>query len=231
MGFAMLAVFLLPVLLLCRRIATAPPERARQLYQCGAYGLALVIYGAMAVQEGVLFLSCQLTWDTALPLHLCSLMGALSLPMLLTRHPVLLNASLFAGVPGAMLALLFPAVLETRFPRVTEAAFLALHAALVCAPLLPMAAGWRPRPSGAAMAFLLMLMAGAAAQLANELTGSNYLFLAGPVGGTPLMLLARWGLPVYRLQLAVLAVLVLAAEAALLTFVRRMTAGRKTRKC
>jgi len=221
MGMLMLAVFLPPALMLCRRIATAPPDRAEQLYQCGAYGLALVIYGSMAVQEGVLFLSCQLTWDTALPLHLCSLMGALSLPMLLTRHPLLLNASLFAGVPGALLALIFPAVLETRFPRVTEAAFFALHAALVCAPLLPMAAGWRPRPSGAAMAFLLLLMAGAAAQLANDLTGSNYLFLAGPVDGTPLMWLSRWGLPVYRLLLALLAGLVLAAEALVLRCVRR----------
>lgn len=230
MGLLMLAVFLPPVLLLCRRIAAAPPERAGQLYQCGAYGLALVIYGAMAVQEGVLFLSCLLTWDTALPLHLCSLMGVLSLPMLLTRHPLLLNASLFAGVPGALLALIFPAVLDTRWPRVTEAAFCALHAALVCAPLLPMAAGWRPRPSGAAMGFLLLLMAGAAAQLANEVTGGNYLFLAGPVEGTPLMLLSRWGLPVYRLLLAALAALVLAAEAVLLTLVRRFAAGRKTRK-
>lgn len=221
MGLLMLAVFLPPMLLLYRKIAAAPPQRAERLYLGGAYGLALVIYGAMAVQEGVLFLSGMLTWDTALPLHLCSLMGVLSLPVLLTRRPLLLNASLFVGVPGALLALIFPAVLETRWPRVTQLAFYALHAALVCASLLPMAAGWRPRPSGAAMAFLFLLTAGAAAGIANALTGGNYLFLAGPVEGTPLMWLGRWGLPVYRLLLAGAAGLVLTAEALALCCMRR----------
>ena len=62
--------------------------------------------------------------------------------------------------------------------------------------------------------WLSLLLAAGAAEVANRLTGGNYLFLSGPVAGTPLVLLARWGAAVYRLLLAGLAGLVLAAEGA-----------------
>ena len=67
-----------------------------------------------------------------------------------------------------------------------------------------------------------MLMAfGGLAMLITPLTGGNYLFLARPVGGTPLALLAQWGIGPYRLLLALLAALVLAAEAGITALLRK----------
>jgi len=223
-------MLLLPLFLLtlhaCRRIRfwqrMGMPLAARRRYRLAAAGLGGLILFAMALQELILLKAGLLTWQTGLPLHLCSLMGLLTLPMLWTRQPLLLNASFFAGLPGAALALIFPAVLDTPWPRVTALAFDVLHAGLVCAPLLPMATGWRPEPGGALGAWWTLLLAACVASFVNGVTGANYLFLAGPVDGTPLLLLARWGSRVYRLLLMLLASLVLAGEAALLRLIRRL---------
>ena len=192
---------------------TAAGER---LYWRCAWLLGSAILGAMAVQEGILLASGLLTWQTGLPLHLCSLLGVLTLPALLTRRKTLLDALLLAGVPGALLALAFPAALGTPWPRLTLAAFHTLHAGLVCAPLLPLCASWRPGPRSALRTGGFLLAAGAAALLVNRLTGGNYLFLSGPVAGTPLVWLAGHGRGAYRLLLAGLAGGVLALEAAVL---------------
>lgn len=194
----------------CRRI-----RRENRRYRRYAWILGLVIYAAMLMQEGVLLLSGMLDWSNGLPLHLCSLMGVLTLPMLLTRSRILRSAALFIGVPGAALALIFPAVLQTPWPTVTALGFHTLHAGLVCAPWLVIAKGWRPVPADAARAGLVLLMAGALAMLLNPITGGNYLFLAYPIAGTPLAWLGRWGLWPYRGMLAVLAGMVLAAEGGL----------------
>lgn len=191
---------------------TGTAAAAGRLYRLGAWLLGGTILAAMAVQETILLLSGLLTWQTGLPLHLCSLLGLLTLPALLTRRETLLDALLLAGVPGALLALLFPAALTTPWPRLTLAAFHTLHAGLVCAPLLPLSDGWRPGPRSALRAWGLLLVAGSAALIANRLTGGNYLFLSEPVAGTPLMCLSGWGRGPYRLLLTALAGGVLALE-------------------
>lgn len=212
----LLLMLLLPGLLCMRR---SLPDRALRLYRLMAWGLGGIVMGSMAAQETILFLAGQLTWATGLPLHLCSLMGLTVLPALVTRRETLLSALLYAGVPGAALALIFPAVADTPWPGLTRFFFLLMHAGIVVAPLLPMAAGWRPRPMGALRAGLFLLGAGIAASFANAMTGGNYLFLAGPVAGTPLVILARWGRGAYRLLLAILATLVLTGEAAIILLV------------
>lgn len=211
-----LLLFLMPLLQAVRQ------KKSLRLYRLGAAGLGGGILAAMAAQEVILALAGQLTWATALPLHLCSLMGLLALPALLTRQDALLHTLLYAGAPGALLALLFPAVAETPWPGWTAFFFHAMHAGLVCAPLLPMMLGWRPRTEGALQAWLILLLAGCVAMAANSLTGGNYLFLEGPVAGTPLMLLSRWGSTVYRLLLALFSAILLAAEGLLVWLGRRM---------
>lgn len=231
MQYAVLGILLLLCLYAWRRIAfwqrMGMPRAARRRYWWASCLLGGGILTAMAVQETVLLRSGLLTWQTGLPLHLCGLLGVLTLPMLLTRHPLLLNASLFAGVPGAMLALVFPSVLDTPCPRLTALAFHALHAGLFCAPMLPMALGWRPEPRGALNAGGFLLLAALCASLVNRLTGSNYLFLSGPVAGTPLMRFAQCGETVYRLILLLLAALVLGCEAAALSLLRRLCAAHR----
>lgn len=191
------------------------PE-AHRLYRRTVWLLGGVILLSMGMQEAIMFRAGLLTWATALPLHLCSLMGLTVLPALLTRRDLLLHALLFAGLPGALLALIFPAIAETPWPRITAFFFRTMHTGIVLAPLLAISSGWEPRPRGALQAGVFLLGAGLTAMTVNGLTGGNYLFLAAPIAGTPLMWLSRWGTGVYRLLLALLAMLALSAGAGLL---------------
>ena len=196
-------------------------REAGRLYRRAAWVLGLTVYGAMTVQEGVLLASGMLTWQTGLPLHLCSMMGVISLPMLLTGWPFLWHLSLYLGLPGAALALLFPAVLATPWPRATELSFFVMHAGLVLAPILPLGLGRRPSPRGAASAGIFLLAMGAVVISVNDRLGSNYLFVNGAIPGTPLIWLDRWGMAGYRALLAALLVMLLAAEAATIQMILR----------
>lgn len=216
MQYVILCILLILTGGACRCIRRNP-----RAYRRFAWLLGLLIAGAMLIQEGVLLLSGLMTWANSLPLHLCSLMGVLTLPMLLTRRRTLCSAALFLGVPGAVLALVFPAVLATPWPILTAAAFHTLHAGLICAPLLPIALGWRPVPSDALRAGGVLVAAGLLALLVNPVCGGNYLFLAGPIAGTPLAWLGQWGLLPYRLLLAGLAAFTLAAEAGIVALIRK----------
>lgn len=184
-------------------------QAARRLYLTCAWLLGGGAYAAMAVQEAVLALSGQLTWRNALPLHLCSAMGLLSLPMLLSRKRLLWHASLYLGLPGALMALLFPAVLPTPWLRLTELAFHAMHCCVLLSPLLPLSLGQRPEPRGAAWALLVLLLLSCLALTANALTGGNYFFL----NGSPIPWMNQWGLTAWRVMLAGSALAVVAAEA------------------
>lgn len=199
---------------------------ALRLYRRAAWTLGLTVYGAMAVQEGVLLLAGMLSWQNGLPLHLCSMMGLLTLPMLLSRRRFLWHLSLYLGLPGAALALLFPAVLETPWPMITALSFNVMHAGLALAPLLPLSLGSRPSPRGAAEAGAFLLAAGLVVMAINERLGSNYLFVNGAIAGTPLMAMARWGRPVYRLLLGGLCALALLLEGVMAALLKR---GEKCR--
>ena len=231
MEWAVLAAMGLPVVGLMRRVrrlrGAGETERALRLYRLGAWTLGLAIYGAMAVQEGVLLASGMLAWQTGLPLHLCSMMGVLSLPMLLSGRRFLWHLSIYLGLPGAAMALLFPAVLPTPWPLVTELSFFALHAGLILAPLLPLCLGQRPSPMGAVTSGGFLLAVGVAVIALNDRLGSNYLFVSWAIPGTPLGMLARWGLTGYRLALAGLVALVLTAEAGAVRFAEKHSIAKK----
>ena len=216
MQWAVLAVMGAPVILAMKRIgqlrASGHERRALCLYRQAAWTLGLTVWGAMAAQEGVLLAAGMLNWRTGLPLHLCSMMGVLALPMLVSGRRFLWHLSLYLGLPGAALAMLFPAVLPTPWPLTTELSFYALHAGLMLAPLLPLGLGRRPSPQGAVAAGGFLLVAGLAVMAVNARLGSNYLFVGWAVPGTPLELLARWGMPGYRLLLAGGCALLLSAE-------------------
>lgn len=228
---ATLLVLSLLLPLCCRIRSNGHSDLSGMLYRRGAWALGGAVLLSMAAQETILFLSGQLTWATALPLHLCSLMGLCTLPALLTRREALLHTLLLLGAPGAALALLFPAVMDTPWPRLTGFFFSLMHAGILFAPLLPLTTGWRPRPQGAVQAGLFLLTAGLAALLVNRLTGGNYLFLAGPVSGTPLEWLAGRGALLYRLGLLTLASLVLASEGFLLLLICKHTGMHTDENC
>lgn len=191
------------------------PRAALRRYRRLALALGLTIWGAMLTQETVLLLSGMLTWQTGLPLHLCSLTGLLTLPMLLSESGLMWHFALYLGLPGAALALIFPAVPQTDFPQTARMSFYLLHACLMIAPLLPLSLGRRPTARGAVQAWIALMVLGAAAGAVNAMLGSNYLFLHWPVPGTPLEWLAQGGMGLYRLSLAALTTLLIAAQGAL----------------
>ena len=197
------------------------PRTARRLYRLFAWSLGLGTWLSMLVQETVLLLSGLLTWQTGLPLHLCSLMGLISLPMLLSGNRLLWHASLYLGLPGALAALLFPAILETDYPQLTVVSFHAMHVCLLLAPFLPLSLGRMPSPRGAGSAWGLLLLLGCVALTVNALLESNYLFLSWAPPGTPLALLTGGGRTAYVLTLTALSALLLALEAAAMHFLLR----------
>lgn len=230
MQWAVLAAMGVPVMMLMRRVrrlrGAGEARQAMRLYRRGAWALGLAVYAAMAVQEGVLLASGMLNWRTGLPLHLCSMMGVLSLPMLVSGRRFLWHLSVYLGLPGAAMALIFPAVLPTPWPRVTELSFFALHAGLVLAPILPLCLGRRPSTVGAVTSGGFLLIVGLAVIALNDRLGSNYLFVSWAVPGTPLDALASRGLTGYRLALAGAASLLLAVEAGAVRLAEK-TANRK----
>lgn len=187
-------------------------RKARQMERCVAVTLGLTVLAAMLCQEAVLWRCGLLSWRTGLPLHLCSMMGLLTLPMLLSGRDSLRTLCFYLGMPGALAALVFPAVLVTPWPRLTQLSFFVMHAGVALAPLVPFMSGWRPAPRGAVLAGIFLTLMAAAAAWVNGMTGGNYLFLSLPAAGTPLAALANHGLLVYRLRLYAAAVAVLAAE-------------------
>ena len=196
-------------IVLLRRCGVAPA--ARRIYLRAAWLLGGSCYVAMAVQELILLAAGQLTWRNALPLHLCSLMGLLTLPMLLTRRRLWWSVCLFLGIPGALMALLFPAVLDTPWPRLTQASFHLMHCCVLLAPLLPLSLGLRPRTTDAAAAGAFLLLTACVAAGVNALTGGNYLFLRQ----APIAWMNRWGTGAWQGFIALAAAGVLAAEALL----------------
>ena len=216
MQFALLCVTGAALLTVIRRIrflrrcgCLAP---ARRLYRRTAWCLGLTAYAAMAAQELILLSDGLLRLSNALPLHLCSLMGLLTLPMLLTQSRLLWHWTLYLGMPGALLALLFPSVVETPWPQLTALAFHTMHALVFLTPLLPLGLGWQPDAAGALRSWLAVMVLGLGVLAVNALLGSNYLFLGWPVEGTPLTALAAHGMTGYRLALAGICTGVIALE-------------------
>ena len=120
-------------------------------------------------------------WDPSktLPLHLCSLTLILSIAMLWSKSYRLFEFVYFAGIGGALQALLTPAAILSGFPHFTFYYFFVAHGGIIAACLvLIIAYGYRPRLSsiGRTMINLNLLLIPVA--LVNMYTGGNYMFIA-----------------------------------------------------
>ena len=168
--------------------ASRDPRRAR----IWAYVLCAGLLISMATQMWLLWEIGQFSVSTAVPLHLCSIMGVLSIPMLLTRSKILYAAALLLGAPCALLALLFPAIAESARPQLMASSFFRLHVLIFWAPVLLMLRGFPlsldPRPVLLAGVGYMALVA-----LFNLLFHTNYLFLRLAPAGTPLEWMAEGG--------------------------------------
>lgn len=202
-----------------RRVGQA--RAARRLYRRTALLMGAAALFAMAGQLTLLWLNGMLRLGTALPLHLCSLMGVLLYPALRGGSRRLWEITLYLGVPGGLGALLFPSILSCDQPALMAFFFHLLHCSVVAGPWLPLALGWRPRPAGAAAAYGFLFLHACVALSLNRLAGTNYLFLNLPVAGTPLAALGGGSHGAYVAALGGLAAALLCLEGLLAAWGRR----------
>lgn len=159
------SVFLYSAFALGRWARRAPSRGRSTLYRA-------LIWLSMAGQLLCLSNSGLLVPQTALPLHLCSFSGVLSL----FRGKGVTRFLNRLGRVGAALALLFPAPLQTNVPLLSDGLFCLTHALLLFLPL-------ERREGGAFTAALLALALVLLAYAADMRLDANYLFLRRfPIG-------------------------------------------------
>lgn len=216
MALAVFMFWAVPMLLVIRRIrfwrAVGEHRHARRLQKDASVAVSALVPLCMATQIFLLWKMGLAGVGTVLPLHLCSFTGFLMPFMLLTHSVGLLEFTLFLGVPGALAALIFPAVMPSPWPIIMEGAFFSLHALISLAPFLRMANGDRPRPMALGRVFLwgnilLLLVTGV-----NSIFKTNYFFLRNAPTGTPLYLLQSMGQAAYIAALEMAALVVLKLE-------------------
>jgi hypothetical integral membrane protein (TIGR02206 family) len=150
----------------------------------------------------------QHIWDvqTSLPLELCSVTLLLSILMLIFRSRWLYPIILFAGIGGALQAVLTPN-LAYAFPHYRFIHFFIAHSAIILAALyMTWIEGLRPtwKSVGGVMLFLngLALMV----WIVDDALGANYMFLAGKPS-TPSILDVLGPYPLYILAEEAIALL------------------------
>lgn len=149
-------------------------------------------------------------WDPAvtLPLHLCSLTLILSFLMLWTKSCRLFEFNYFAGIGGALQALITPAAILSGFPHFTYFYFFVAHGGIIAASLFMIAAfGYRPRLSSIWRTLLWLNLLIVPVGIVNALTGGNYMFLARkPADPSLLDLLGPWPWYILSMEAAALVI-------------------------
>lgn len=147
-------------------------------------GMAAVLGVSMAATALLLMLEGR--WREVIPLHLCSVSALCALGLALRPRAVLLDFLWYLGMPGAALALLFPAPAVCRHQALLNASYTATHAMILIIPGVLMGLGMRPRRGRAPEMLLALQGLALCAAGVNSLLGTDFLFLAAPPAGTPL---------------------------------------------
>ena len=180
--------------------------RMRRL--CGA-ALAVSMFATAAM------LAAQGRAVEALPLHLCSVSALLSVYLSARDSQGALDFLWHLGMAGAALALIFPAPALSRWQGLFDLSYAVTHAMALAVPLLALAQGMRPSPKGAWRALVQLHALAALAFAVNGALGTDFLFLAAPPAGTPLVRVWQMGKGAYYAFLEGLMVAACAGMAAL----------------
>ena len=167
-------------------------KKAR-LYMAYALCASAVLTAAVLVLEG--------RWREALPLHLCGLSAVIAVCAAIRPRAWMLDALWYLGMPGALLALLFPAPAVSRFQQIMNLSYGVTHLLILAVPALLILQGMRPGRGKAAAMLLYLNLAAIPVYAVNRLLGTDYLFLMAPPAGTPLEAAFSLGRPVYILVL------------------------------
>ena len=157
--------------------------------------LLAVLACSVAVTEGLLVI--QGRWQEAIPLHLCSVSAIAAASLACASKQFLLDFLWYLGMPGALLALLFPAPASCVCQPLLNSSYLMTHALILAIPLFKMAYGMRPQPGKTPQMMLSLIVLSGAAALVNGMFGTDFLFLSAPPAGTPLEVIFQFGYPLY----------------------------------
>ncbi|OPA73245.1 hypothetical protein BVG16_29640 [Paenibacillus selenitireducens] len=139
------------------------------------------LIGMLILPEGIRYLwyTVEGYWDIRvhLPLELCSISLYLSIIMLITRNYLLYQIMVFAGVGGAMQALLTPN-LEYAFPHFIYFHFFICHLAIILASLyMTWVEQFRPRLKSIGITMIFLNILAVVVGTINYILQSNYMFL------------------------------------------------------
>ncbi len=162
--------------------------RARRI--CGA-----ALAASMAATFGML--AAQGRWTEALPLHLCSVSALLAVYLSRRDSQSALDFLWYLGMAGAALALIFPAPAVSLWQAAFNASYVVTHAMAIAVPVLSMMGGMRPTRGGAFHVLTQLHALAALSFAANDVLGTDFLFLAGPPAGTPLVAVYAMGKAAY----------------------------------
>ena len=136
-------------------------------------------------------------WREAIPLHLCSLSALSAIWLAFFPRQALLDFLWYLGMPGAALALLFPAPAVSRLQALLDASYVVTHALILVIPAVRMARGMRPKRGRSLAMMGTLLVIAAVAGAVNRRLGTDFLFLAAPPAGTPLEAVFDAGYAIY----------------------------------
>lgn len=203
-----LALFLIAASLLFifrRQIRSSP---------AAALALRMALLAVLALAEISLHVwyVAQDVWDArfTLPLELCSLMLLAAILMLITRSRFLAGLVFFAGIGGALQALITPN-LAYDYPHFRFVQFFAAHAAILLSALYMIwIERFRPTWKTVLTAMLSLNVIALVVYLLDRLLDANYMFLRGKPD-TPSVLDMLGDYPLYILAEELLALFIFTA--------------------
>lgn len=161
------------------------------------WAAAALLGASMACTITLVILDGKDLLRTLLPLHLCSLSAFIALFGLLTDSRGFYHFGWYLGMPGAFLALIFPAVEPSSWPLAMTTTFMLTHALVAFYPLLMLAQGKAPAPAAAGGVLLMGNVFLLVVYVVDKLLNANYMFLLWAPTGTPLAWMAGLGRPGY----------------------------------
>ena len=117
------------------------------------------------------------------------------------KSPEILDFLWYLGMPGAVLALIFPAPASSVMQPLFTAGYVVTHAMIAAIPLTAFAMGEEPRRGTAPTQLMALQALALTAFFVNRALGTDFLFLAAPPQDTPLMRVWELGYPAYILLL------------------------------
>ncbi len=155
--------------------------------------LSMLVTTALLVVQG--------RWQEAVPLHLCSVSALLAAVLSFKKSPAILDFLWYLGMPGAVLALIFPAPASSVMQPLFTAGYVVTHAMIAAIPLIAFAMGEEPRRGTAPTQLMALQPLALTAFFVNRALGTDFLFLAAPPQNTPLTRVWELGYPAYILLL------------------------------